>query len=61
MISRLEPMVPVIGNTLYSSHMEVIVPGMKAAAAIVKCPLKSIDKSLPVFIRQIIDIVKQAG
>ncbi|EIW53914.1 uncharacterized protein TRAVEDRAFT_132229 [Trametes versicolor FP-101664 SS1] len=60
-ISRLEPMVPVIGNTLYSSHMEVIVPGMKAAAAIVKCPLKSIDKSLPVFIRQIIDIVKQAG
>ncbi|KAI0628424.1 armadillo-type protein [Trametes polyzona] len=60
-ISRLEPMVTVIGNTLYSSHMQVIVPGLKAAAAIVKCPLKSIDKSLPVFIRQIIDIIKQAG
>ncbi|KAI0333223.1 hypothetical protein GY45DRAFT_1319830 [Cubamyces sp. BRFM 1775] len=60
-IARLEPMVPVIGNTLYSSHMQVIVPGLKAAAAIVKCPLKSIDKSLPVFIRQIIDIIKQAG
>ena len=54
-------MVAVIGNTLYSSHMQVVAPGLKAAAAIVKCPLKSIDKSLPVFIRQIIDIVKQAG
>ena len=54
-------MVPVIGNTLYSSHMQVIVPGLKAAAAIVKCPLKSIEKSLPVFIRQIIDVIKQAG
>ncbi|KAI0764301.1 armadillo-type protein [Trametes elegans] len=60
-ISRLEPMVSAIGNTLYSSHMQVIVPGLKAAAAIIKCPLKSIDKSLPVFIRQIIDIIKQAG
>lgn len=54
-------MVSVIGNTLYSSHMQVIVPGLKSAAAIVKCPLKSIDKSLPIFVRQIIDIVKQAG
>ena len=60
-VSRLEPMVSVIGNTLYSSHMQVVGPGLKAAAAIVKCPLKSIDKSLPVFIRQIIEIVKQAG
>ncbi|KAI0364814.1 hypothetical protein BV20DRAFT_955431 [Pilatotrama ljubarskyi] len=60
-LSRLEPMVPVIGNTLYSSHMQVIVPGLKAAAAIVRCPLKSVEKSLPVFIRQIIDIIKQAG
>ena len=60
-VSRLEPMVAVIGNTLYSSHMQVVAPGLKAAAAIVKCPLKSIDKSLPVFIRQIIDIIRQAG
>ena len=60
-ISRLEPMVAVIGNTLYSSHMQVVVLGLKAASAIVKSPLKSIDKSLPVFIRQIIDIIKQAG
>ncbi|KAI0667027.1 armadillo-type protein [Trametes maxima] len=60
-VARLEPMVSVVGNTLYSAHMQVIVPGLKAAAAIVKCPLKSIEKSLPVFIRQIIDIIRQAG
>ncbi|EJF56189.1 hypothetical protein DICSQDRAFT_71986 [Dichomitus squalens LYAD-421 SS1] len=61
MMSRLEPMVAVIGNTLYSSHMQVVGPGLKAAAAIVKCPLKSVDKALPVFIRQIIDVIRQAG
>ncbi|PIL29525.1 hypothetical protein GSI_08333 [Ganoderma sinense ZZ0214-1] len=60
-MSRLEPMVSIIGNTLYSSHMQVVGPGLKAAAAIVKCPLKSIDKSLPVLVRQIIEIIKQAG
>jgi U3 small nucleolar RNA-associated protein 20 len=58
-IARLEPMVPIIGNTLYSKHMQVLVPGLKAASSIVKCPLKSVIKSLPVFIRQMIDIVKQ--
>ncbi|KAI0644852.1 armadillo-type protein [Trametes meyenii] len=60
-VARLEPMVSVVGNTLYSAHMQVIVPGLKAAAAIVKCPLKSIERSLPVFVRQIIDIIRQAG
>lgn len=54
-------MVVVIGNSLYSKHMQVLIPGLKAASAIVKCPLKSISKSLPVFIRQMIDIVKQTG
>jgi U3 small nucleolar RNA-associated protein 20 len=54
-------MVPVIGNTLYSDNAMVIMSGMKAAASIVKAPLKSLDKSLPIFIRQIIDIVKQTG
>ena len=58
---RLEPMVPVIGNTLYSDNALVISSGMKAAAMVVKAPLKSIVKSLPVLIRQIIDIVKQTG
>ncbi|EKM53530.1 uncharacterized protein PHACADRAFT_98717 [Phanerochaete carnosa HHB-10118-sp] len=60
-IARLEPMLSVIGNTLYSNHMQVVVSGLKATAAIVRCPLKSIVKSLPVFIRQILQVIKQTG
>ncbi|EGO26080.1 hypothetical protein SERLADRAFT_367707 [Serpula lacrymans var. lacrymans S7.9] len=60
-IARLEPMVKVIGNTLYSSNHAVITSGIKATAAIVKCPLNSIDKSAPVFVRQILDIIRQTG
>ncbi|EIN06636.1 hypothetical protein PUNSTDRAFT_90339 [Punctularia strigosozonata HHB-11173 SS5] len=60
-IARLEPMVKVIGNTLYSSNSQVLVLGLKASAAIVRCPLKSLEKSTPVFVNQIIDILKQAG
>lgn len=51
----------VIGNTLYSDNGQVIIQGLKASAAIVKCPLKAVDKSAPVFIRQILDVVKQSG
>ncbi|KAA1470494.1 hypothetical protein DENSPDRAFT_774855 [Dentipellis sp. KUC8613] len=60
-IARLEPMVAVIGNTLYSTNSQVLNQGLRAAAAIVKCPLKNVEKSLPVFVRQTIDIVKQTG
>ncbi|KAJ7773253.1 armadillo-type protein, partial [Mycena metata] len=60
-IKRLESMVVVIGNTLYSSSSPVLVFGLRAAAGIIKCPLKSLGKSLPVFVQQTIDIVKQAG
>ena len=59
--SRLESMVAVIGNTLYSHDALVVVQGLKAAALIVKCPLKSVDESLPVFVRQTLEIVRQAG
>ena len=54
-------MVPVIGNTLYSSNSHVLIQGLKASAAIIKCPLKRLEKSVPVFVRQIIDILKEIG
>jgi U3 small nucleolar RNA-associated protein 20 len=60
-ISRLEPMVGVIGNTLYSIDAHVVVLGLRAAAAIVRCPVSSISKSLPVYQRQILAIIRQAG
>jgi U3 small nucleolar RNA-associated protein 20 len=54
-------MVVVIGNTLYFTNSPVLVLGMKSISAIIKCPLKSLAKSIPVFVRQILDIVKQTG
>ncbi|EJD40333.1 hypothetical protein AURDEDRAFT_146375 [Auricularia subglabra TFB-10046 SS5] len=60
-LSRLEPMVNVIGNTLYSNNANVLTLGLKAAAAIIKYPLKNVNKAMPVLTRQMFDVVKQAG
>ena len=54
-------MVVVVGNTLYSTSAPVLSLGLRCAAGLVKCPLKSLEKSLPVLVRQILDIIKQAG
>ena len=54
-------MVVVIGNTLYSTNAPVLILGMRCAAILAKCPLKAIEESLPVIVRQILDIIKQAG
>jgi len=60
-IVRLEAMIVVIGNTLYSNNSSVLISGLKSVAAIAKCPLKSLSKSIPVIIRQILDIMRQTG
>lgn len=60
-LARLESMVPVIGNTLYASNSHVLIQGLKASMAIIKCPLKELETSVPVFVRQTIDIVKEIG
>ncbi|KAF8589509.1 hypothetical protein K439DRAFT_362879 [Ramaria rubella] len=60
-ISRLESMVPVVGNALYSQDVPVVIQGLKATALVIKCPLKSVEESLPVFVRQTLEIVRQAG
>lgn len=60
-ISRLEPMINLIGNTLYSNAAPVVILGLRAVASIVKAPLKSVSKSLPVIVHQQVEIVRQAG
>ncbi|CAE6338688.1 unnamed protein product [Rhizoctonia solani] len=60
-LSRLEPMSVVVGNTLYSQDGHVVTLGLKAAASIVKCPLRSVEKSLPVFVKQTLEIIRSSG
>ncbi|KAF8641440.1 hypothetical protein AX16_009953 [Volvariella volvacea WC 439] len=60
-MARLDSMIVVVGNTLYSTNGAVISLGLKCVAGLVKCPLKSIAKSTPVFVYQILEIIKQIG
>lgn len=60
-LSRLEPFVNVIGNTLYSSNGDVVAAGLKATTQMAKCPLKNLEKSLPIFVRQALEIVRLGG
>ena len=58
---RLESMVQTIGNTLYSTNAIVVSLGVRAAAAIARCPLRSLPKSLPVYVKRILAIIREAG
>ncbi|KAG6840218.1 hypothetical protein C0991_008139 [Blastosporella zonata] len=60
-MSRLNAMLVVVGNALYSTSAPVLLLGLRSAAGLSSCPLNSLDKSLPVFVRQILDIIHQAG
>ncbi|KAG8952752.1 U3 snoRNP protein [Tulasnella sp. 424] len=60
-VSRLEPFVSAIGNTLYSNESKVVVLGLRATAVIVRCPLKAVNPATPAFIKQIMSIVQYSG
>ncbi|KAF5389921.1 hypothetical protein D9757_003644 [Collybiopsis confluens] len=60
-MSRLESMIVAVGNTLYSTNSHVLISGLKTVSGLVKCPLKSLQRSLPVYLRQVLDILKQVG
>ena len=54
-------MVTIIGNTLYSQSPPVLILGMKSAAAILQCPLRSAEKASPVIVNQILEIIRTTG
>lgn len=60
-LGRLAPLVNAIGNALFSKSDSVLTLGMKAAAAITKTPLPSVDAAAPAMIEQIIKIIKRYG
>lgn len=60
-LSRLEPFVAAIGNTLYSNESKVLVLGLRGTAAIVRCPLKAVAPAIPAFVKQIMSIIQRYG
>ncbi|KAF8623398.1 hypothetical protein AX17_007436 [Amanita inopinata Kibby_2008] len=61
LMTRLNSMIVVVGNTLYSTSTPVLVLGLRCAAGLAKCPLRALEKSLPVFVSQALDIIRQTG
>lgn len=60
-IARLEPLVSLVGNTLYSDDPTVLARSMRATASLIRCPLTSVDKAAPVLVKQMLSIVQRAG
>lgn len=60
-LARLGPLVSAIGNTLYSPTVPILILGLKATAAVAKCPVPQVEESLPAFITNIFKIIKHAG
>lgn len=60
-ISRLEPLVNLIGNTLYSDEPIVLARSMRATASLIRCPLSSVDNAAPVLVKQMLSIVQRQG
>lgn len=60
-ITRLDPLIKLIGNALYSSSEPVLIASFKASASILQCPLKSVPSSAPLIARQILAIIRSTG
>ncbi|GAA5897320.1 hypothetical protein JCM6882_001857 [Rhodosporidiobolus microsporus] len=60
-LSRLEPLVSLVGNSLYSDDPVVLARSMRATASLIRCPLTSTDKAAPVLVKQMLNVVERAG
>ncbi|KAI8452196.1 hypothetical protein BY996DRAFT_4584890 [Phakopsora pachyrhizi] len=57
----IDPLVKLVGNTLYSRNSEVLAAGMKVMGILIKLPLPEIEKSANVIVRQMLAIVSRIG
>lgn len=60
-IARLDPLVNVIGNTLYAADSGVVISGLKAMGSLVKCPLESLPAAVTALVQQVFVITRQSG
>ncbi|BGP12578.1 hypothetical protein JCM10213_004835 [Rhodosporidiobolus nylandii] len=60
-LGRLEPLVSLVGNSLYSDDPIVLARSMRATASLIRCPLSSTDKAAPVLVKQMLNVVERAG
>lgn len=60
-LARLEPFVVLIGNTLYTKSEAVLIAALKAAPAILQCPVGAASSSAALISKQILVIIRSMG
>lgn len=60
-LKLLDPLVGVVGNTLYSHNSEVLGRGLRVMGILIKLPLPSVEKSASVIVRQMLAVVSHIG
>jgi len=60
-VARLVPLVKAVGETLYATSGPVIERGLRAAAALARCPLPNLAEALPVMQKQMLVLLRSAG
>ncbi|BGP21593.1 armadillo-type fold domain containing protein [Rhodotorula toruloides] len=60
-LSRLEPLVSLVGNSLYSDDPVVLARSMRATASLIRCPRSSTEKAAPVLVKQMLSVIERAG
>lgn len=60
-VAKLVPLIRAVGETLYARHAPVVERGLRAAAALARCPLPTLDEALPVMQKQMLVLLRHAG
>ena len=60
-VAKLVPLVKAVGETLYAHDAPVVERGLRAAAALSRCPLPNLPDALPVIQKQMLVLLRHAG
>lgn len=60
-IAMLDPVIKLVGETLFAEEAHVLERALRATASLVRCPLDSIDRVGSTLVKQIISILEHVG
>ncbi|GAA5980986.1 hypothetical protein JCM10908_003941 [Rhodotorula pacifica] len=60
-LARMEPLVSLVGNALYSDDPVVLARSMRATASLIRCPLGSTEQAAPVLVKQMLSVIERSG
>jgi U3 small nucleolar RNA-associated protein 20 len=60
-LAMIEPMVNVLGKSLYSKHTSVLIAVIRIMSYVIKLPLKSVKIALPVIVKRLLEMVSRSS